>query len=60
MIHFNYKNHKYTIVSWYSNIRMMEIKKDTGSIVRTIIYSPFLTVKDFLSRLEKVNFYENI
>lgn len=60
MIHFNYKNHKYTIISWYSNIRMMEIKKDTGTIARTIIYPSVLTVKEFLSRLEKVNFCENM
>lgn len=58
MITFNYKNHKYTILSWYEKINQIEIKKDSGSIARIIRYSPLLTVKQFLSNLEKINFWE--
>lgn len=56
MIHFNYKGKQYTIVSWSIPCRFMEIKKDNGKIGRFIKYDDKLTVKDFLSKLEQVNF----
>ena len=56
MIHFNYKGNKYTIIAWSKACYLMEIKKDDGKIGRFIKYDDELTVKDFLSKLEKVNF----
>lgn len=58
MITFNYKKHKYTILNWYEKINQIEIKKDTGSVARVLHYPPLLTVKQFLSNLEKINFCE--
>lgn len=56
MIHFNYNGEQYTIVTWYNSIGLMEIKKASGNISRFIRYTKKLTVKDFLSKLEKINF----
>ena len=56
MIHFCYKGNNYTIVSWSVTCGLMEIKKDDGKISRFIKYDGELTVKDFLSKLEKINF----
>lgn len=56
MIHFNYKGNSYTIISWSTVCGLMEIKKDSGTIGRFIKYDDKLTVKDFLSKLEQVNF----
>lgn len=56
MIHFNYKGDKYTIVTWFNTIGLMEIKKASGKISRFICYTEILSVKDFLSKLENINF----
>ena len=56
MIHFCYKGNNYTIVSWSVICGLMEIKKADGKIGRCIKYDGELTVKDFLSRLENINF----
>ena len=56
MIHFCYKGNNYTIVSWSVTCGLMEIKKADGKIGRFIKYDGELTVKDFLSRLESINF----
>ena len=56
MIHFCYKGNNYTIVSWSNLCGLMEIKKDTGKIGRFIKYNEKLTVKDFLNKLENINF----
>ena len=56
MIHFCYKGNNYTIASWSVACGLMEIKKVDGKISRFIKYDGELTVKDFLSKLEKINF----
>ena len=56
MIHFCYKGNNYTIVSWSIVCGLMEIKKTDGKIGRFIKYDGELTVKDFLRRLENINF----
>ena len=56
MIHFCYKGNNYTIVSWNVTCGLMEIKKVEGKIGRFIKYDSELTVKDFLSKLENINF----
>ena len=56
MIHFNYKGEQYTIVSWSIPCGLMEIKKASGKISRFIKYDNKLTVKNFLHKLEQVNF----
>ena len=56
MIHFCYKGNNYTIVSWSVTCGLMEIKKVEGKIGRLIKYDGRLTVKDFLSKLENINF----
>ena len=56
MIHFNYKGDKYTIVSWSQACGLMEIKKEGGKISRFIRYTEKCLVKDFLSKLESINF----
>ena len=56
MIHFCYKGNNYTIVLWNVACGLMEIKKADGKIGRFIKYDGELTVKDFLSKLENINF----
>lgn len=56
MIHFNYKGEQYTIITWFKVLKLMEIKKASGNISRFIRYTEKLTVKDFLSKLENINF----
>ena len=56
MIHFCYKGNNYTIVAWSVTCGLMEIKKADGKIGRVIRYNDNLTVKDFLSKLENINF----
>ena len=56
MIHFCYKGNNYTIVSWSAACELIEIKKADGKICRCIKYDDELTVKDFLSKLENINF----
>jgi len=61
MIHFNYKGNSYTIITWIIDLRvnpsgMVKIKKAGGKFVKLIIYPDNWTVKDFLHKLEKINF----
>lgn len=56
MIHFNYNGEQYTIIIWFKVLKLMEIKKASGNISRFIRYTEKLTVKDFLSKLENINF----
>ena len=55
MIHFNYKGDKYTIYFYPCNY-CATIQKVGGKIPREIMYDNKLTVKDFLKKLEKINF----
>lgn len=53
-----HKNHVYAILSHSVLCGIMTVKKDTGKIARDIKYNGKMKVKDFLERLEKINFCE--
>lgn len=53
-----HKNHVYAVLSHSVSCGLMTIKKDTGTIERDIKYNGKMKVKDFLERLEKINFFE--
>lgn len=55
-IQFNYKGNKYFILSWSKECNLITIKKESGSIARDIKYPDKMTVKEFLEKLEKINF----
>lgn len=55
-IQFNYKDNNYYILSWSKECNLITIKKESGSIARDIKYPDTMTVKDFLAKLEKINF----
>lgn len=54
-IYFNYQGEKYSIF-FYPCGNMASVTKLSNNKTRDIKYNSFVTVKDFLSKLGKINF----